>query len=631
VFRRITRDGPNDFVTMSFLLPALVALIPLLMTPGLLFHYDSLPKVAILVLAMSIALMRPGRVARDLEELWRSKTGKCLCLLAAVQVIWSAVATAASSRVLFSVFGSNWRRLGLITIAALAVFVVLAAAHLVSQPRHATVVLRAMTIVAIGVSLYAVAQYFNIDPLQDSAGYHAQDGDFTIVRPPGTLGHADYLGWWLAIAVFCCWGLSRFDRPVWRRLALAAAFLSAIATVLSGTRSAIAAIGLGVLFLAISAPTRPRAKHLMSAAAITLVLVVFYQSPAGERLRARVRWSSDEVPGGGRPLLWRDAIKMAASHPLLGFGPETFPAEFPKYQSVDLARLVPDFYHESPHNLALDALTSEGVPGLFIAMGWLAIGLYAIADGRKRNSPVYRALAAAFVASCAASVFNAMTIGPAVSTLTVIALLIARNAESVRDGNVTATSASRVPATFAMAIGAPAAVVFAAFGVMLLVSDFKLERFSRVAAKSDAGLTVAAYNKLRRSNFTGPAEDLYCSRRLASVCGKGGDPVARLECSQIATQAAAHATITADNPPNAWYNLAMFAAAHNDGKGTEKALRTATELAPNWFRPHWALANFLTLSGRKSEAVVEIDRASLLGAGKSPQVSDSLRTIAQAN
>jgi O-antigen ligase len=620
---------------MSFLLPALVALIPLLMTPGLLFHYDSLPKVALLVLAMSIALMRPGRVARDLEELWKLKTGKCLCLLAAVQVVWSAVATTASSRVLFSVFGSNWRRLGLITIAALAVFVVLAAAHLIRQPRHVTVVLRAMTIAAIGVSLYTIAQYFNIDPLQDSAGYQAQDGDFTIVRPPGSLGHADYLGWWLAIAVFCSWGLSRFDRPVWRRVALAAAFLSAIATVLSGTRSAIAAIGLGVLFLAITAPTRPRVKHLMSAATIAVVFVVFYQSPAGERLRARVRWSSDEVPGGGRPLLWRDAIRMAGSHPLLGFGPETFAAEFPKYQSVDLARLVPDFYHESPHNLALDTLTSEGVPGLFIAMGWLAIGIYAIADGRKRNSPVDRALAAAFVASCAASVFNSMTIGPAVSTLTVIALIIARNAarnaERVRDGNIAATNVSRVPATLAMAIGAPVAVVFAAFGVMLLVSDFKLERFSRVAARSDAGLTVAAYHNLRRSDFTGPAEDLYCSRRLASVCGKGGDPIARLECSQIATQAAAHATVTADNPPNAWYNLAMFAAAHNDGKGTEKALRTAAELAPNWFRPHWALANFLTLSGRKSEAVVEIDRAALLGASKGRQVPDSLRTVAQAN
>ena len=125
---------------MGLLLPALVALIPLLMTPGLLFHYDSLPKVVLLVLAMSVALLRPGRVARDVAELCQVRSGKWLCGLAFVQVIWSAIATAASSRVLFSLLGSNWRRLGLISIVALAVFVVLATAHLLGRPQSVTIV-----------------------------------------------------------------------------------------------------------------------------------------------------------------------------------------------------------------------------------------------------------------------------------------------------------------------------------------------------------------------------------------------------------------------------------------------------------------------------------------------------------
>jgi Flp pilus assembly protein TadD len=165
---------------------------------------------------------------------------------------------------------------------------------------------------------------------------------------------------------------------------------------------------------------------------------------------------------------------------------------------------------------------------------------------------------------------------------------------------------------------------------MLTVSDFRLERFSQLASGRQAVVTAAAYNGLRDVNFGGPGEDLYCSRRLAGICGKGGTAIARLECSQVATQAAARATGTADNPPNAWYNLAMFAAAHNDGRGTEKALRTAAEMAPNWFRPHWALANYLTLSGRKNEAVNEIERASLLAGGKHQEVAESLRMIAQA-
>ena len=71
---------------------------------------------------------------------------------------------------------------------------------------------------------------------------------------------------------------------------------------------------------------------------------------------------------------------MATVHPLTGFGPETFAAEFPRYQSVDLARLVPGFYHESPHNVAFDALTSEGIPGLLIAVGWLGLGGWLISQ-----------------------------------------------------------------------------------------------------------------------------------------------------------------------------------------------------------------------------------------------------------
>jgi O-antigen ligase len=613
---------------MGFLLPLLVALIPLLITPGLLFHYDSLPKVALLVLAVALALLRPNRIARDAEMLWRSKAGKRLCVLALAQVLWSTVATVASSRFLFSFLGSNWRRFGLLTIVALAAFAVLAAAQFVRRPSLIRSVLRATAIAAIGISLYTTAQYFNVDPLQTAAGYHAQDGDFTIVRPPSTLGHADYLGWWLAIAVFCSWGLSRVERNIWRRAALLATALSAIATVLSGTRSAIGAIGIGLLYLTATSPVRIQRKHILPVAGIAAVFAVFYLSPAGEHLRARVRWSSDEVPGGARPLLWRDSLKMAAVHPLTGFGPETFAAEFPRYQSVELARLAPDFYHESPHNVALDALVSEGIPGLFIAVGWLGLGAWLISQVRAR-SPFDRALAAAFVAACASSFFNVMTIGPAVSMLTLLAVLLARSAAGKTDlRNPDNPSASKA---LGFVVGLPIAAVLAGFGVLLIASDFKLERFSRIAAGHDSVLAMGSYQRLRATGLAGPAEDLYCSRKLADICGSGTGVIARLQCSLIATQAAVRATSTADNPPNAWYNLAMFTAAHNDGRGTEKSLRTAAALAPNWFRPHWALAKYLELAGRNDEAIGEIRRAAVLGAGKEQDVIDSLRMMAQAH
>lgn len=599
----------------DLLFPALVALIPLLITPGLLFHYDSLPKVALLALAMASLMLRPGEVAGELAALWRERSGKLLCAVAAVQVLWSGIATAASTRPWFSLFGSNWRRFGFLTILALAVFAVTLAAHLLRRPDRVNRVLRAMTIAAIGVSCYGIAQYFGIDPWQAAAAYQAQDGDLTIVRPPSTLGHADYLGWWLSAAVFCSWGVARAEAGTWRRIALAASGLSLVAIVLSGTRSALVAVGVALACLVLGSRFRLRARYAAAVLGIAAAAMVFYISPAGERLRARVQWSKDEVPGGGRPLLWRDSLRMAAAHPLAGFGPETFAAEFPHYQSLELARLVPDFYHESPHNVALDALTGEGIPGLLIALGWLAAGGVAAWKTRREVDP----LAAAFVACCTAAAFNALTIGPAVATLVVIALLVARDAGS-----------DSAPRTFSpgvtLAAGLPVAVALTAFALALLLSDFRLEQFRQTAAAN----TVARYAAFRQWHLPGASEDLYCSRQIAGTCGKASGPVARLECSHNAMLAAAQATGTADNPPNAWYNLAMFGAAQNDGRTVESALRGAIAMAPNWFRPHWALANFLLLNGRKGEAVAEIDRATLLSAGKRPEVTASRQKIAAA-
>ena len=68
--------------------------------------------------------------------------------------------------------------------------------------------------------------------------------------------------------------------------------------------------------------------------------------------------------GGFRRTLGRRASAALARQPahgasrglLPGHGPEVFTAAFPRYESKALARAYPDFAHESPHNMFLDAL-----------------------------------------------------------------------------------------------------------------------------------------------------------------------------------------------------------------------------------------------------------------------------------
>jgi hypothetical protein len=93
-------------------------------------------------------------------------------------------------------------------------------------------------------------------------------------------------------------------------------------------------------------------------------------------------------------------------------------------------------------------------------------------------------------------------------------------------------------------------------------------------------------------------------------------------------RAAAHATTTADNPPNAWYNLAIFLADANDATGVERTLRASTTLAPNWFKPHLALANLFVLTGHVHEARVEAGKAMVLDAGKDPEVAETFLRLA---
>jgi Flp pilus assembly protein TadD len=96
-----------------------------------------------------------------------------------------------------------------------------------------------------------------------------------------------------------------------------------------------------------------------------------------------------------------------------------------------------------------------------------------------------------------------------------------------------------------------------------------------------------------------------------------------------ATRAAARATRSSDNPPNAWYNLGMFAAEQNDEARVEISLRTSALLAPNWFKPHWALAKLLALTGRGAEAKKEAERAFFLDAGKDPEVRETVGRLTE--
>jgi tetratricopeptide (TPR) repeat protein len=98
--------------------------------------------------------------------------------------------------------------------------------------------------------------------------------------------------------------------------------------------------------------------------------------------------------------------------------------------------------------------------------------------------------------------------------------------------------------------------------------------------------------------------------------------------SQQAFAAAERAVQTSDEQQNAWYNLAEFYATRDDFAAVETCLRRSAGASPNWFKPHWALAKMLQLSGRGQEALAEAGRAADLD-GKDQEIANLLQTLHQ--
>src|SRR5258708_2151681 len=191
---------------MRFVLPLVAAALPIAIAPGsFLFYFDVTPKLLILLIGAAAAL-----------ALWRgelpvgSKQNKVFLLLLVLEGVSLAISTALSTHPGLSLNGGNWRRFGLVSQIAVLILAALVAADCASGADRVRTYLKAIVVGGIPVAIYAVMQYFGWDPWLPKESYHVGG----IVRPPSTLGHADYLGTYLVFVVFACVGL--MAEQVWR-------------------------------------------------------------------------------------------------------------------------------------------------------------------------------------------------------------------------------------------------------------------------------------------------------------------------------------------------------------------------------------------------------------------------------
>lgn len=598
---------------MAIALCLAAGLLPILIAPGALFYFDVTPKILVLLASAVAALIiclgkRPG--VRGFFS-WAI----------AAQAVAVAIATAFSTHIALSFSGTEWRRFGMVTQLALLAFAALAAGALAGN--HG--VLRLLQTAAItggAIAIYATFQYFGLDPFIPASSYRAGEGVFTIVRPPGTLGHANYLATYLLFVFFAGFALTRVETgKAWRIAGLCSAVAAGLALILTGSRSAALGLAAGIVWLSLRAGTRIGRGAIYGFAGIAIAVAALYVSPAGRGLRARVHWMGDDPRGGARLPLWRDAVRMAGGRLASGYGPETFGAEFPRFQSLELARAYPDFYHESPHNIFLDALDEQGIFGLAGLVAMTATGL-ALAWKRRDTPRVF--MGSALAGMVVSLQFSAFTLPTAFFFYLAIAALAGGSAEEVRD------APGGFPRYAMAAAGLVLAGLFGWFGIRLAAADYRLAGTQRAIGRGDLAVAIDDDAAVRRWEPPGASSDLYYSRAMAAYSAMEKNPLLAAEAGQQAMDAALRACIYPEQRQNAFYYLATLFASQNDAIDTERSLRAAIAVAPNWFKPHWTLAKLLQMTGRHAVAEREAEAAVERDGNKHKEVADTLAEIRAA-
>ena len=329
--------------------------------------------------------------------------------LAALLII-GGIATMLSPAPAVSLYGLEFQHQGLLAFAAYAVLFVGARFAIVDVVRVRLLAV-AVVVAASVAAMYAVVQWVGLDPIWDTL---FKDRVFS------TVGQANALGSTLAMAL----GLSialvpeSGRRSRWALLGADALIGFGFLLTLSrggylGVAAAAVVAGLILIPLRSGLSVRaqvPKALGFAGAIVVAVALLAVAWRPAGQFIgQVASRAGSIANPAESSNVshldLWAVGVRIAADHPLIGTGLETYSAEFPEYRDRVLrperAAVMARFAPESPHNVYLAIAGGAGV--LALAAYLIVIGgtLLSAARASVRQLPVVERIALAALAAAA--------------------------------------------------------------------------------------------------------------------------------------------------------------------------------------------------------------------------------------
>ncbi|MFH1733045.1 MAG: O-antigen ligase family protein [Planctomycetota bacterium] len=240
------------------------------------------------------------------------------------------------------------------------------------------------------VAVYGCCQRLGIGDAGQTWFKGARKIEFGLgARVLGTIGLETALGGYMATCAVLGIGALLHLRKWWLRVLLAAAALLMIACMIfSGTRTAWFAFAIGLIVCVATVVTGREKGALcrLGRLAATGVFIagiaaaVGFSFPSvGQRLRA-VR---QHLPG--RVVIWRSAVGMFQSSPVVGTGPGTFTVHFAEFRPLDYTSHQVTSVVLHAHCEYLDVLAETGMLGMVSFM--LLIGLIAVGSVRALRRP----------------------------------------------------------------------------------------------------------------------------------------------------------------------------------------------------------------------------------------------------
>ena len=325
-------------------------------------------------------------VARALAERRLALKRTALDLPVAAFVASAALSTALATNVNVAIFGTYSRYDGLLTLLTYAALFWLGVQTLEGK-QDAAALLRMLLASAYVVAAIAIVQSVSSSLPQPSVWLRFTDvvqGD--VVRAYGTLGQWNVLGGFLAMT----WPMTLFEVGAARTtsgriLALNVALVVGIALLLTFSRSSWAGAFLGTIAVLVGSRSwrdrRVVAAGLVTATAAGLLaagLAVSGGSQFEHALFGRAGTAFNPTAWEGRRHLWDGTLKLIASRPVVGYGPDTFGLVFPRFNTFYFKESV-----DKAHAETLQIGATQGLIGL-AAYAWLLFAfVLAFWSGRR--------------------------------------------------------------------------------------------------------------------------------------------------------------------------------------------------------------------------------------------------------